>query len=174
MRAVDESILIGGILADHFETMENLQKAGREQLTEVEGVGPEVAASVCRFFECGSGAEVIRALREAGLNMNQPRSASVTGAPLDGKTVVLTGTLKRLGRAQAQAMVKRAGGKATGSVSRSTDLVVVGDSPGSKAEKARKLGIRIIDEAEFLDILGLSFYHNDFKAVVMVHMDMGG
>jgi DNA ligase (NAD+) len=84
--------------------------------------------------------------------MKQPKRAVAANSPLAGKTVVITGTLERLGRKEAQDLVKKLGGKASGSVSKKTDYVVVGDSPGSKADKARELGVTILDEAQFLEL----------------------
>jgi DNA ligase (NAD+) len=88
-------------------------------------------------------------LEKAGLSMDEPGAVSA-GGPLEGKTFVLTGTLPTLSRDEAKAIIERAGGRVTGSVSRKTDAVVAGEEPGSKFEKARELGIEIIDEAELL------------------------
>lgn len=134
--------------------MEALQKATEQQLIEVEGIGPEVAASIAHFFASQAGAKVVERLRAAGVNMKQARRAAATDSPLAGKTVVVTGTLESMGRKEAQDLIKQLGGKSAGSVSKKTDLVVVGEAPGSKFDKARELGVKTVNETEFLKILG--------------------
>ncbi len=141
------------LLAEHFGSMEALQKASEEELMEVEGIGPEVAGSIRRFFDSPEGMRIIERLKDAGVNMKQPRRARRTDSPLAGKTVVVTGTLSSMSRKEAQDAIKRMGGTPAGSVSRKTDLVVVGENPGSKYDKARQLGINIIDETKFLKLL---------------------
>jgi DNA ligase (NAD+) len=138
------------LLAEHFGTIDAIAAAGRDELTEVEGVGPELAASIRHFFDSKQGSEVIARLRSAGVKVSQPRKRASKHAPLAGKTVVVTGTLGSLSRQEAQALIKELGGKAAGSVSKKTDLVVYGESPGSKLTKARELGVEVIDEQEFL------------------------
>ena len=142
------------LLADHFGSMEKLIHAGEEELTEVEGVGPELAASIVHFFESAAGAQVVGRLEDAGVNMTQPKRSRAAGGPLAGKTVVVTGTLSSMGRKEVQDLIKQLGGKVAGSVSRSTDLVVHGDSPGSKLDKAKELGVETLDENEFLKLIG--------------------
>ncbi|MCH7631736.1 MAG: NAD-dependent DNA ligase LigA, partial [Planctomycetes bacterium] len=111
--------------------------------------------SITRFFESQSGAELVRRLNVAGVNMRQPKgSGPATGGALDGKTVVITGTFQSMGRKEVQELVKRLGGKATGSVSKKTDLVVFGGAAGSKLDRAKKLGVKTIDEATFLRMIG--------------------
>ena len=138
------------LLADHFGSMDRLAGATEDDLTEVEGIGPELAASIVHFFGSRAGARVIDRLRDAGVNMRQSKRAAPAGSALAGKTVVVTGRLESLGRKEAQDLIKELGGKAAGSVSKKTDLVVVGESPGSKFDKARQLGVKTVDEAEFL------------------------
>lgn len=141
------------LLAEHFGTVDKVRRATAEELTEVEGIGPELAKSIVHFVKSKDGAEVVLRLADAGVNMKQPKRAVAANSPLAGKTVVITGTLERLGRKEAQDLVKQLGGKASGSVSKKTDYVVVGDSPGSKADKARELGVTILDEAQFLEMV---------------------
>jgi len=141
-------------LADHFGSMQKLREASEEALTEVPDVGPEVARSVAHFFASKEGAKTVDRLADAGVNMSQPRRRTIAGGALEGKTVVITGTLESMGRKEAQDLVKQLGGKATGSVSAKTDLVVAGESPGSKLDKANKLGVKVIDEAAFLKLAG--------------------
>jgi len=142
------------LLAEHFGSMEKLISAGEDELTEVEGVGPELAASIVHFFESAAGAQVVGRLKDAGVNMTQPKRRRVADSPLAGKTVVVTGTLSSMGRKEVQDLIKQLGGKVAGSVSKSTDLVVHGDSPGSKLDKAKELGVETLDEKEFLKLVG--------------------
>ncbi len=141
-------------LANHFGTMAALRDASEEELIEVNDVGPEVAASVVHLFTSEAGRKVIERLEAAGLNMTQPKSEAVIGGILDGKTVVVTGTLATMGRKEAQELVKSLGGKITSTVSAKTNLLIVGESPGSKADKAAKLGVETIDEAALLKLAG--------------------
>mgnify|MGYP001184550730 CR=1 FL=1 len=135
-------------LARHFGSLDALMAADETQLLEVADVGPVVAASIVRFFAEGHNREVIAQLQAAGLSWPEgPRAARAAAGPLAGKTIVLTGTLPALTREQASEMVLAAGGKVSGSVSKKTDYVVAGEDAGSKLEKARSLGVQVIDEA---------------------------
>ncbi|MCB9867032.1 MAG: NAD-dependent DNA ligase LigA [Phycisphaerales bacterium] len=140
----------GELLADHFGDMDAVMQASAEELLEVDGVGPELAASVRTFFDSEDNQALIARLRDAGVNMRQPKRQIAKDSPFAGKTVVLTGTLEHLERKAAEEIVKSLGGKASGSVSKKTDLVVAGEKAGSKLTKAKELGIEVIDEAEFL------------------------
>ena len=143
------------VLGEHFGEIGALASAGVEQLTEINEIGPIIAESVHTFFHSEAGRETIRRLKDAGLDMTCERAAvEAADQPLAGKTVVVTGTLQSLSRKEAEDAVKAAGGRAASSVSKKTDFVVVGDSPGSKADKARALGVETINEAEFLRRLG--------------------
>ncbi|MGH2981447.1 MAG: NAD-dependent DNA ligase LigA, partial [Solirubrobacterales bacterium] len=142
-------------LADHFGTIDALREAEAEQIEEVEGVGPILAAQVTEALAEERTWELVEKLRERGLNFEQEGGGRpLGGGPLDGKTLVLTGTLADLTREQATAMIKRAGGKVTGSVSRKTDYVVAGDDPGSKMQKAEELGTEVLDEAGLRKLVG--------------------
>ena len=141
-------------LAEHFGSLDKLAAANEEQLVEVEDVGPEVAASLRRFFTSTPGTKLIERLRELGLNFKQPRRRAAADSPFAGKTVVVTGTLESMSRPEAQALIKKLGGKPTGSVSSKTDLLVCGASPGSKLDQAEKLGVEVIDEEQFLALTG--------------------
>jgi DNA ligase (NAD+) len=139
------------ILAEHFGDIDRLAAAGQEELTGIREIGPVIARGVHEFFHGQAGRETIRRLKDAGVKMAADRPAREGEAqPLAGKTVVITGTLPTLSRAQAEQAVKDAGGRAASSVSKNTDFVVVGADPGSKGDKARALGAEMIDEAEFL------------------------
>jgi DNA ligase (NAD+) len=134
-------------LAAHFGTLEALSAAGEEELLAVEGIGPVVARSVAGWFGSEPGRELLRRLAEVGVEAE--RTEASTG-PWTGQTWVLTGTLDGLTRPQAEARIRALGGAATSSVSRKTHAVVAGASPGSKLEKAQRLGVRVLDEAQFL------------------------
>ncbi len=138
------------LLADHFGSMDAIAEASQEALTDVEGVGPEVARSARAFFDSAAGADLVRRLAAAGVKMRQARKKVAQDGPFAGMTVVVTGTLSSMGRKEAQDLIKSLGGKAAGSVSKKTSLVVYGDAAGSKLKKARSLGVEAIDEAEFL------------------------
>jgi DNA ligase (NAD+) len=134
-------------LAEHFGTIDRLLAADAEEIERVEGVGPITAAQIQEELAEEPTRALIERLRERGLRFElDPAERRQEGGPLDGKTFVLTGTLPNLSRDEASAMIKRAGGKVTGSVSKKTDYVVAGDSPGSKFAKAQELGTEIIDE----------------------------
>jgi len=140
-------------LAGRFRTLDALAGASAETLTEVEDVGPKVAESIVFFFQQPENIALIRRLKEAGLNF-ESRAERRGAQPLAGKTFVLTGTLAGLGRDQAKAAIESLGGKVTSSVSSQTDYLVVGESPGSKLDKARKIGIATLNEREFLKLVG--------------------
>ncbi|MBW8843884.1 MAG: NAD-dependent DNA ligase LigA [Burkholderiales bacterium] len=135
-------------LARHFGTLDKLMGASVEQLLEVPDVGPIVAASIHTFFAQRHNVEVIEQLLAAGV---QPKESEGEGddrpRPLLGKTLVLTGTLPTLSRDEAQALIEDAGGKVSGSVSKKTNYVIAGEEAGSKLEKARTLGVTVLDEA---------------------------
>lgn len=143
---------VADILADHFASMDALQEVSEEELAEVDGIGPVIASSVEAFFHDASNRELLRRLKESGVNMTGANRGPREGV-FSGMTVVFTGELNSIARADAEERVKELGGKSTGSVSSKTSLVVAGENAGSKLEKARALNIKIIDEAEFLKML---------------------
>jgi DNA ligase (NAD+) len=135
-------------LAEHFGTMDALLAAQPEQILEAEGIGPVLAEQIYEELHEERAEQLIERLREAGLRMElDPSERRQEGGPLDGKTLVLTGTLPDLSREQATKLIKRAGGKVVNSVSKKTDYVVAGDSPGSKLAKAEELGTEVLDES---------------------------
>jgi DNA ligase (NAD+) len=140
------------LLAQRFRTLDALMNASEEELLQVEEVGPTVAQSIISFFQDERNREMIRKLREAGVQIIEEVSPQRAGA-LAGKTFVFTGTLKTLTRGQAEALVKAAGGRVSSSVSRKTDYVVAGEEPGSKLQKARELGVTVLSEEEFLKLV---------------------
>ena len=162
---------VAEVLAEHFAGSDDPQAATIEPLTEINEIGPVIARSIHGFFNAPSGREIIRRLKDAGVKMSSERRAGAggqhfdpstssgrtgfaQGKPLAGKTVVVTGTLEHFSRAEAEEAIKAAGGRAASGVSKHTDFVVAGDSPGSKADKARELSVEVIDEQEFLRRLG--------------------
>lgn len=140
---------VAQILARRFGSMERLMRATEESIAEVNGIGPTIAQAVAGFFAEQRNIDLIGKLAEAKLNFTEPEAHDDTG-PLAGRTYVLTGTLPTLSRSDATALIERAGGRVAGSVSKKTDAVVAGEDAGSKLEKARTLGVEIIDEAELV------------------------
>lgn len=140
-------------LAEHFGSLEALMAASEEDLMAVPDVGPAVAASIRQFFAQKHNREVIRRLREAGVHWPDITPRKPEELPLAGKTFVLTGALASMTRDEAKESLRRLGAKVSGSVSRKTDYVVVGEDPGSKADKARELGVTMLDEEAFLQLL---------------------
>lgn len=139
-------------LMEHFGSLEMLMTATEEELVGIEDVGGIVAASITEFFSQEENLTFVRRLLDCGVNPQVHQQESV-GTLFEGMTFVLTGTLPSLSRAQAEEMIRRNGGKASGSVSKKTSIVLAGESAGSKLEKAQKLGVRIMDEAEFLTLI---------------------
>jgi DNA ligase (NAD+) len=134
-------------LARHFGALDPIIGASEAQLLEVRDVGPIVAKSIRTFFDQPHNVEVVEQLRAAGMRWDEGAPASGAPQPLAGRTFVLTGTLPSLGRDDAKALIEAAGGKVSGSVSKKTDYVVAGSEAGSKLDKARELGVAVIDEA---------------------------
>jgi DNA ligase (NAD+) len=141
-------------LARHFGTLDALMDASVEQLMEAPDVGPVVAESIAGFFREAHNREVIEQLRAAGVRWAEgPPARRDTGGPFAGKIVVLTGTLAAMTRDEAKERIEAAGGKVTGSVSKKTDYVVAGAEAGSKLDKAQELGVAVLDEEKFLEMI---------------------
>jgi DNA ligase (NAD+) len=140
------------ILTKDFQKLEDLMEASEEKLEEVEKIGPNRAASIREYFDNPRNREIIRKLREAGVK-ELPPEAPATG-PLAGKTFVLTGGLAHISREEAKAQVTARGGKVSSSVSAKTDYVVIGADPGSKYAKAVELGVPLLDEPAFAELIG--------------------
>ncbi len=140
-------------LAAHFGTIQELMRASYEELTAIPTVGPKIAASLVKYFSERHNQELVAQLIALGLNVKEQTDRVPTPQTLAGKTVVVTGGLETFNRAEIEDVIRRHGGKAASGVSKKTDLVVVGKDPGSKYEKARELGVRIVNEAEFERIL---------------------
>jgi DNA ligase (NAD+) len=140
------------LLADHFGSMDKLAEASEEELVNVTEVGPKVAKGILEFFSEPANRKLIERLRAAGVDMKSERQTP-KDTKFAGKTFVFTGTLERRSREEAEAQVAAHGGKAGGSVSKKTSYVVVGADPGSKYDKAKALGVTILDEAGFEKLL---------------------
>jgi DNA ligase (NAD+) len=138
-------------LAEHFGSMDALMKAAEEELQEVNEVGPRIAQSIVEFFQEPKNRALVKQLDDLGLRMTGTKKAR--GTKLAGKTFVLTGTLTHFTRDQAKKMIEDAGGRVSGSVSKKTDYVVAGDDAGSKSEKARELGVKVIGEKEMQELV---------------------
>ena len=143
----------GALLAKHFATLEELAAASLEELQHVDGIGPEVASRVFDWFRTEHGRALVERLFANGVEIEYRRATS-GGGFFEGKTVVFTGTLEKMGRAEAKQIVEEQGGKVASSVSAKTDFLVVGGSPGSKAKKAEELGVKVLLEPEFLEQIG--------------------
>ena len=139
-------------LAAHFGSMEALREAGEETLQEVPGVGPVMAGRIVEFFAEPHNAENLDRLMAEMRELRAPARPAADGA-LDGKTFVFTGGLAAMSRDEGKRRVEALGARATGSVSKKTDYVVAGEDPGSKLEKAKELGVTVLDEAAFLELL---------------------
>lgn len=139
-------------LASHFETLDRLMAADQATLMTVQGIGPTVAPAIAGFFGRSETRRIIDLLLKRGVTIAAPPRRKA--GPLAGKTVVFTGGLESMSRLAAEELVRQRGGRASGSVSKTTDFVVAGSEPGSKLAKAQKLGVRILSEGEFLKLVG--------------------
>jgi DNA ligase (NAD+) len=142
-------------LAEHFGTMDALLEAQPEDIVETEGIGPILAEQIYEELSEERTRKLVERLRNAGLRMElDPSERRQQGGPLDGKTLVLTGTLPNLSREQATRLIRLAGGKVVNSVSKKTDYLIAGDSPGTKLAKAEELGTDVIDEKGLQKLVG--------------------
>ncbi|HEV2176032.1 MAG TPA: NAD-dependent DNA ligase LigA [Terriglobia bacterium] len=142
------------LLADHFGSMDKLATATQDELEDVHEIGPKTAEGIREFFGEKRNRDLVEKLRKAGLQFERRKSTPRGGQPLAGKQFVLTGALPTYSREEATRMIEEAGGRVTGSVSSKTDYVLAGAEPGSKLKKARSLGVKTIDEAGLLKLLG--------------------
>lgn len=141
----------GKLLSDHFRTMDRIVNASVEEILEIDGFGEIMAESVSEFFKNEKSRSLIASLKDAGVNMNS--LSVITDSRFSGKTFVLTGTLASLTRAQASKIIEGFGGKTSSSVSKKTSYVLAGDAAGSKLEKANALGVEVISEAQFQEMI---------------------
>jgi len=142
------------ILAHQLRTMENLMQTGVDELAAIPEIGEITAKSIVEFFARAETRQVIVKLKRAGVNMKSLSAPPSTGGPFQGKTLVVTGTLKRYSRQQIQEKIKSLGGRAASSVSKKTDYLIAGEAAGSKLDKARKLGVPVLTEEEFEKLAG--------------------
>jgi len=138
-------------LAEHFREVPALMNASLEDLQRVKDIGPEMASSIRVYFDEPENRAVVEALLKEGVKPKPPEI--VAAGAFSGKTVVITGTLAGMGRDEAKEAIERRGGKVSGSVSKKTDFLVAGEEAGSKLTKAKELGVRVLNEAEFLGLL---------------------
>lgn len=146
------------LLANEFGEIRGLMEATEERLAAIPGIGPVVAESVYRFFRSRAGVEIVRELERHGVDLTTGSGAArlEEHEEFRDRTFVVTGTLSRYSRSETETLIRKLGGKTTSAVSRKTDFVVAGRDPGSKLEKARALGVRVLDEEEFERMAGLS------------------
>lgn len=140
------------ILADHFGSLERIMTASEEELQQIPGIGPVVAKHIVAFFRQPHNVEIIQRLIQAGIHWPQPKRET-SPKLLSGQAFVFTGALSAMTREEAKTLIESLGGKVSNTVSKKTDYVVVGQEPGSKLEKARQLGIKTLDERQFIEFL---------------------
>jgi DNA ligase (NAD+) len=143
------------VLVEEFPSLDAIVAATKEELAKVKGFGPKRAQFVYDYFHCPTGEKLVAELKELGIKTTHEKKAPPTGGlPLAGKTVVVTGSLVNYDRHTIEARIKEAGGKSSGSVSKKTDYVLAGDKAGSKLDKAKELGVKVITEEEFEKLIG--------------------
>ncbi len=142
------------ILAKAYRNINNLMEASEEELMELEEIGEKMADSIYNFFREEHNLQIISQLKELGVNMEE-EGEEIIPSEISGKTFVITGTLENYTRTQAQEIIEKHGGKVSGSVSKKTDFLLYGAEAGSKLEKAEKLGVKMLTESDFVDLLGL-------------------
>lgn len=148
---------VAQILARRFNDIDGLMAADLETLSQVNEIGPIIAKSVFDFFQSSEGQEIVSQLRTAGVSLVASEEDRVdTSGVLAGKTLVVTGSLKSFSRDEIERLIERLGGKASSSVSKKTDFLVVGEDAGSKLDKAKSLGVSVLTEAEFLERFGIT------------------
>lgn len=146
---------VARVLAEAFGHLDAFMEANQEELQQIPEIGPKVAHSIVEFFKQEQSRRIIEKLRRAGVNFEYTSGAvDMVASDLAGRTFVLTGKLSSMSRSDAKQLIERLGGKVTGSVSSKTDYLVVGEDPGSKLEKARQLGVPVLTEEEFLQLVG--------------------
>lgn len=148
-------------LALAFGTLDNLLAADAEQIAAIDDIGPKIAESVVTYLAAPAHRDLLARLKDLGLNVEMQMQAVSAEHPFYGKTMVFTGTMPNLGRAEAQTLAQDVGAKVSGSVSKKTDYVVAGAEAGSKLTKAEQLGVTVLDEAEFLRLLNGGVVESD-------------
>jgi DNA ligase (NAD+) len=140
------------VLAQRFGSIDNIAKQSAEDLTKIHEIGDVMAASICNFFKERANKAVLKKLQDAGVKMKEAPKKKVSSR-LEGKAVVVTGSLADYSRDQIESLIRDLGGRPSSSISKNTDFLVAGKSPGSKFDKAKKLGVKIIDEEEFKKLI---------------------
>lgn len=140
------------LLIGRFDSLETLKDATEEELTSIIGIGPKIAKSICEYFNSSDFKILYLKIKNAGLSTKTDKSKTIKHSELTGKSIVITGTLKQ-SRSQVEEIIKMHGGKPTSSVSKNTDYLLMGENPGSKYEKAKSLGVKILSEDEFQKLL---------------------
>mgnify|MGYP001615961237 FL=1 len=141
------------LIVNEYRSVDKLMQASQEELQQIQGIGPRIAESIRRFFGDRHNQRIIERLRKAGLQFGEKQRRASAGSLLVGKTLVLTGTLSSFTREEAKRRIEELGGKVASSVGENTDYVVVGEEPGSKLDKAKKLGVQTLDEESFLKLI---------------------
>ena len=141
------------ILADEFRTIDALAQATADELEEIPTIGPRIAESIIAFFQQDDNQDILRRLQNAGVFPDAPATTKPSGLLLSGKEFVVTGKLESFSRQEAEGKIKELGGATKGNVTRNTDYVVAGTDPGSKRDRAVELGIPVINEKKFLEML---------------------
>ena len=152
IRFVGETV--AKILIDHYSSIEEIAAASVEELQNISGIGERIAVSIAEFFSVPENRRLLERLKRHGLFKPEPHRPKKKGTKLAGLTFVITGTLNNFSRDQAKAKIEELGGKVTSSVSKKTDYLVCGEEAGSKLDNAKKLGVKILDEKAFVDLLG--------------------
>jgi DNA ligase (NAD+) len=147
IRHVGQTVAV--LLARKFGTMAKLMKAAEDGIAGVQGIGPTIAEAITGFFAEERNRLLVERLGQAGLTLKEPK-APAGGGRLEGQTYVITGTLPTLSRSEASSLIEEAGGRVAGSISKKTTALVAGEEAGSKLEKAKELGVEVIDEKELL------------------------
>ena len=152
IQGVGESMAFS--LAQAFPSIDALLAASEDQIASVSGIGPVRAKSIYEFFHSESGEELVKELRDLGLKLTEEVVAVPKSSGIAGKTLVVTGTLKKYKRDEIEDLIRQLGAKTAGSVSKKTDYVVAGEEAGSKLDKANQLGVRVLTEEEFDQLIG--------------------
>jgi len=143
---------VADLLAQAFGSIDEILAATAERFAQIAGIGPQRAATIRAFFQSVPGRALIEDLRSLGVKLTEERRAAPSGG-LSGKTVVVTGTLQHFGREEIEALIRKLGGKPSGSVSKKTDFLVAGEKAGSKLDKAKELGVKVLTEDEFRKLI---------------------
>ena len=143
---------IAELLTTRFHSIEELSKTTLEELTEIGGIGPKIAQSIIDFFKTDGSKEIINKIKKAGIT-SHVKQIKIKDSKLAGKTLVITGTLESMTRNKAEELIKNSGGRASSSISKNTDYLIAGLDPGSKLKKAKELGVSVLSEQEFIELI---------------------